>query len=217
MHHSVYYNSQKATLVRQTTLSIATLLLTLPAHTQSPYHFDSELSDIARSFKNEIMEEYQCERLKGEAEDLANEIENAMDEEDEYSAEEMRQLRQLKEEAEALEEFIAAVGNCANYLPSRSEFHLANERVRAEVSYVSKDQYCVNIVVVKIGNYVAYLAENGSTNNYTVSYKWKAPGGMDSGSGTMGLPRSSMRHMYNNREEVNKKKISVYGVSCKEF
>ncbi|KGE88584.1 MAG: hypothetical protein ACE362_08400 [Phaeodactylibacter xiamenensis] len=198
-------------------LAIATLLFALPAFAQSPYDFDSELSDIARSFRNDIMDEYQCQRLKGDAGDLANEIEDAIEEDDEYSDAEMRQLGQLKKEAKALEQFIAAVGNCANYLPSISEFHLANQRVRADVSYVSKDQYCVDFVVAGIGNYVAYLAVNSSPNNYTVSYKWKAPGGMDSGNGTMGLPKSSVRHIYNNREEVNKTRISVYGVSCKEF
>lgn len=198
-------------------LAIATILCALPAYAQSPYDFDSELSEIARSFRNEIMDEYQCKRLKGDAEDLANEIEDAMEEEEEYSADEMRQLRQLKKEAEALEQFIAAVGHCANYLPSISEFHLANERVRADVSYVSKDQYCVDFVVAKIGNYVAYLAVNSSSNNYTVSYKLEAPNGRGKGSGTMGLPKSSVRHIYDNRDDVNKNRISVYGVSCKEF
>lgn len=65
-------------------LALSAIFLTLSASSQSPYDFDNELSNIARSFRNDIMDEDQCKRLKREAEDLAEEIEDVLDEEDDF-------------------------------------------------------------------------------------------------------------------------------------
>lgn len=198
-------------------LSVSVIILSLTNIQETPSDFDYELSDIARDFRNEIMNEDECENLKRAADDLVDEIEEAIEMYGEYSIAEILELKKLKKEAEALEQFIAAVGDCGNYIPSIEEFNLANQRVRARVSYVSKNKYCVDMILVEIGDYVAYLAENNSSKNYTVSYKWKVTNGMSTGNGTMGLSKYSVRHIYNNRDEIAQKNISIFGVNCKEF
>lgn len=193
------------------------IFLGTPNLQETPADFDHDLSDIARKFRVEIMNEDECEKLKRAADDLVDEIEDAIEIEDEYTYDEILELKKLKKEAKALEKFIAAVGDCGNYMPSIEEFNLANRRVHARVSYVIKGKYCVDIVLVEIDDYVAYLAENNSSKNYTVSYKWNTLNRMNTGNGTMGLSNFSMRHIYNNRENTEQKNISVFGITCQEF
>jgi len=184
---------------------------------ESPNDFDNRLSDIVRKFKLEIMDKDECEKQKRAADDLSDDIEDAIKNKDEYNSDEIIELKKLKMEAEAVEEFIAAVGNCGNYIPSIKNFNLANKRVGASVSSIIKDRFCVDVITVAIGDYVAYLGENNSAKNYTVTYKWKAPNGLNTGNGTMGLSGLSVRHIYDNREKPNQKNISFLGITCKEF
>jgi hypothetical protein len=200
------------------TLIITSLLfLGFSSLNKSPNDFDYMISDIARQFKNKIMDKDECEKQKRAADDLANEIEDALSKGNKYTSEEITILKKLKKEAEALEEFIAAVGNCGNYIPSIEMFNLANRRVGASIISIIKGKYCVDIISVTIGDYVAYLGENNSMKNYTVTYKWKAPNGMNTGNGTMGLSKFSVRHIYDNRDKPSQKNITVFGITCQEF
>ena len=182
---------------------------------EGPDDFDDKLSEIVREFKTEIMDEDECEKQKRAADDLADDIEDAIEDED--NSEEIIELKKLKKEAEALEDFIAVIGDCGNHILSIKNFNLANRRVGANVANIIKGEYRVNIISVTIGNYVTYLGENNSSKDYTVAYKWKAPIGMNTGKGTMGLSKSSVRHIYDNRDNPSQKVISVFGITCKEF
>jgi hypothetical protein len=196
--------------------TVAVLMcLGLSALKDTPKDFEYKLSDIVRTFKLEIMNEDECEKQKWAAGNLAEEIKNAIENTDKYTSDEIVELKKLKGEAEALKEFIMAVG-CGNYILSIKNFNLANERVGAKVVNLIKDKYCVNVITVSIGDYVAYFAENNSTNSYTVEYKWKSPipNGMNTGNGTMGLWGLSVRRMYDNREKPSQKNISIFEIIC---
>lgn len=198
---------------------IITLIILLNFYSikENPKDFEYTLSEIAGKVQLEIIDIDKCEKLRRAAEDLYDDIEDAIEKGDEYNFDEKVELNKLKREAEAMEEFIAVVGNCRNYSLSIEKFNLANNRVRATVAYVIKDKYCIDVISVSIGNYVAYLGENNSKNNYTVNYKWKAIKSMSSGYGTMGLSKLSIRQIYDNREKPSQKNIFVFGIMCKEF
>lgn len=184
---------------------------------KSPGDFEYKLTNIISKFKSEIMDKSECEKQKIAAENLSDEIKEAIENIEEYNSNHLDELKKLKKEAEALEEFIAAVGHCGSYIPSIENFNLANRRVGASVVNVIKDKYCVDVISVTIGDYTAYLAENNSTKNYTVTYKWKAPNGMNYGNGNMRLSKLSVRHFYDNREKPSQRHISIFGITCKEF
>lgn len=196
---------------------IPTILLQFSVLKENPIDFDQKLTDISRKLRLEIMDKDKCEKLKRDAASTTDEIEAAIKKTEKYSSAEIIKLKQLKKEAEALEYFIAAVGNCGNYIQSIEDFYLANRRVGATISTVIKGKYCIDFISVSIGEYVAFLGENNSTTNYTVTYQWKAINGLNTGNGKMGLPKLSMRHIYNNREKPSQKNISVYGITCNEF
>lgn len=184
---------------------------------ESPTHFDNGLADLASKFRSVILNKDQCEYLKIAANDLAKDIDEAISEENKYTVSELTELKILKKEAEAMEEFIAAVGNCGDSYPSVDNFKLANERVGANVTVILKDKYCVDVISVRIGEYVTYLGLNNSSKSYTITYKWKSADGMTNGNGTMGLSKNHIRQIFNNRENISLKKISVSAITCQEL
>ncbi len=203
--------------MKLTVLFTSILLFVFSILKESPNDFDYKLSDIIRNFKSEIMDKDECEKQKRAADDLLDDIEDAIKNEDNYNFDEIIELKKLENETKALAEFIGVVGKCGNSIISLKNINLANKRVGAKVSSIIKDKYCVDVISVSIGNYVVYLGENNSMKNYTVTYKWNTPNGMYSGNGAMGLSKLSVRHIYDNREKPSQKNISVFGITCKEF
>ncbi len=195
------------------------LLFEFSSNKNNISNFEYELTDIIQKFKQGIMEKSECENQKREAGYLAREIENAIEKEDNYTAVEISNLKTLKNEVEALEDYIAVVGNCGNSLLSLENFNLINSRLQGDVLNLGNQKFCVNITTVKIDNYIVYLTENNTSNNYMVSYKWreKHKNGVSSGKGEMGLSQMSLRHIYDNRNQPSRKNITVYEITCKEF
>jgi hypothetical protein len=182
----------------------------------SPSDFEYKLSNIASEFKYHIMDKDECESLVHEAGSVANDIDDALDNKDNYSSEEVIQYKELKKKAEALEEYLGAVGG-GSLMPTKEQFQMANSMVGGSVSVVSQGKYCVDFISVTIYNYVVYLAENNTVVNYTVSYNCKSLNGLNCRSGTMGLLAKSCRYIYDNREKPAQKSVTVYGVKCVPF
>ena len=178
--------------------------------------FDSDLRKIVNNFKENIFDKDECIKFRNEAEDLAEEIEQEI-EDDEYTNVEKQQINILLKKAEALEDYIASVGNCGNYIPSIDDFYMANSLVGGNVSAIITDKYCVDVISVTIGDYICYLAENNTTNTFKVTYEWANPNGMHNGNGTMGLYGKSVRHIFDNRDEPEQRLIIVSEIACAEF
>jgi hypothetical protein len=182
---------------------------------KSPSDFENELSYIVKNFKEDIMDEYECNRLMNNAGSISDKIEEELGDSNQYSSNEISQLRELKTKADALQSYIGGVGGVASAMfPSVKEFEIANQMVLGSVSYVSQGKFCVDFISVTIGNYVVYMAKNNSSTSYTVKYNWKNSTGTSKGNGTMGLPEKTVRSIYNNRRNQTQKRITISGVTC---
>lgn len=184
---------------------------------ESPRDFDNKLSYIVRVFREEIMDEGECDRLRREAESLAEKIEDAINTKEEYTSDEITQLKILKKEAKALEEFIATVGDCRSNFLSIEYFNLANRRVGATVLSLIKDKYCVDIISVTIDNYKVYLLQNHSTTHYDVNLKWVASKEMSMGDMKMNLTKSSLTKIFVNREKPIPEDLTFLEITCKDL
>ena len=182
----------------------------------TPSDFEQKLDNIASDFRKKIMEEDECKSLMYDVSRVDDDIDDELKKED-YSASEISQYKDIKKKAEALEAYIGAVGGCANSFPTIVEFNLANRIVGGSVTNVIQGKFCMDFISVSLGNYIVYLCQNNTSTNLSVKYKWKAPDGMNSGSGDMNLSSKSIRHIYDNRVKQNQKKISIFGVTCKPF
>jgi hypothetical protein len=179
--------------------------------------FDSDLTQIVNEFKKNIMDKDKCEKLYKKADYLADEIENSI-EDDDNSEYENNKLEELKKEVEAVEEFIGSVGNSANNMFVKMDLiYLANKRINSSIATIIKYKFCVDIITISINNYTTTLAFNKTNNNYTVTYKWKSISGINTGSGNMGLPANSIRHIYDNRKEPSQKNIIISSINCSTF
>ena len=198
-------------------LYFSVFLFGFSSFTESPSDFDNQLSEIANSFRQEIMYEKQCVELREQTLSLYYQIRDAESETYKYSADEIKSLMNLEKEAEALEEYIRAVGHCFRDEPfSINKFKLANRRVGGITESIVTGKFCVDVISVTIDNYTTYLVQNQSSKRYKVDYYWKAANGMNSGSGNFLLLENSVRHIYDNRKIPALKKIIVYKISCIE-
>lgn len=179
--------------------------------------FERKLSNIVTTFQAEIMDVDECDRQMRAAATLEADISDALRMEDEYDPEEMIHLRQLQKETAAVEAYIDVVGNVGNHFMKIDDLAFANRRIGGSIARVISGKYCVDIITVTIGDYVAYFGENNSTSNFTVNYKWKSNSGMQSGNGTMGILKSNVRHFCDNREYPTQKGKTIMGISCVEF
>lgn len=122
--------------------------------------FERELSRITGDFKEAIMDEDKCEDLKNEAENIADQIKELLKNTEDFSFEEISQLKQLKTEAENIEDFIAVLAGVGNAFPKLNDFKKVNEKVGVQMFRLSQYQFCVDVLVIEIDEYRAYL---GST------------------------------------------------------
>lgn len=182
----------------------------------SPNDFDYRLSNIASQFVQEIMDQDKCDIHKREASQLVGDIEDALKMDGGYNPDEMRILKKLIKEAEALEEYIACVGDCGNYVPTIDGINLANTRVGGSISTVFKDKFCLDILCVTINDYTSYLIMNNRSKQYDIVCSYKTSNGLYSGNLKASLPTKCIRHLYDNRENPNQKNITVISVTCKE-
>jgi hypothetical protein len=183
----------------------------------NPSDFDYKLSEIVNKFKQEIMDKDECNKQKNETYYLSRNLEEALNLEGQYTQDEKYELRKLKKEADALEDYISSVGDCGNFSPTIEYLNLANERIGGSISYLIKDKFCVDVISVTIDDYVAILLENNTNKSFTISYQWTTSDGILKGNGTMGLPKRSVRHIYDNRDNRDRKNISIIGITCNEL
>lgn len=182
---------------------------------KSPSDFENELTYIVKNFKENIMDENECRKLMNNAGSVSDEIEEELNDSNQYSSYEISQLRELKTKAEALQSYIGGVGSCASAMfPTFKEFEMANQMVRGSVTYVNQGKFCVDFISVVIGNYVVYMAKNDTSTSYMLKYNWKNSNGTSKGNGTMGLPDKTIRSIYNNRSKQTQNRITIVGVIC---
>jgi hypothetical protein len=176
--------------------------------------FDSQLNAVVTDFKQNIFDQQKCEAASQKAGTIADAIEEAMNEEG-LSKGDRKKLEELKKEAEALEDYILAIGGINDGFETVEKMNLANARVHGDISAVQKGDFCVDIISVSIGDFICYLAENNSSKIISVNYKWKGPDGTKSGSGTVKVFANSVHAMYSNRKDKDTKKVTFMGLTCK--
>lgn len=200
-------------------LKLLSLLLCLPflsftSINTSTEDFDTQLNAVVTDFKQNIFDQAKCEAASKKAGEISDAIEEALNE-DGVDKSERKKLEGLKKEAEALEDFILAIGDINGGFETVEKMNLANSRVKADISNVQKGDFCVDIISVTIGEFICYLAENNGSKIISVNYKWKGPDGTKSGSGTIKVFPTSVHAMYSNRKDKGTKDIKFMGLTCK--
>lgn len=181
---------------------------------KSVVDYDSELIEIAEKFSEEIMNENECENQRNEIIDLIEEIQKAIESEGEYSSDEKIILRKLKNEAEAIENFIGTIGACSGvYSITMSDLNLSSKRINFKMSIVNS-QLCLKVITIELNAYKAYLFKNDSETSYLLSYNWKSKNGLSKGDGKFAISNGKIKEFYNNRNDPKQKNILVTNLNC---
>jgi hypothetical protein len=176
--------------------------------------YSAQLDAVVADFKQNIFDKQKCEAASQKAGSIAEAIEEVLNEEGPDKSE-RKKLDALKKEAEALEDYILAVGDINSGFTTVEKLNLANARVGGTISTVQKGDFCVDITSVSVGDFICYLAENNGSEITSVNYRWKGPDGTKSGSGTVTVFSKSVRAMYTNRENKDVTKLQFMGLTCK--
>lgn len=196
------------------------LLLALPFFSfvslrESADDFDKQLNDVTADFKTNIFEKSKCTAASQKAGEISASIKDLLDGGD-IEKSEIKKLEGLKKEADALEDYITAVGDLDGGFVTVDNLNLANSRVNGTISTVSNGKFCVDIISVSVGDFICYLAENNDSKMTSVTYNWKGPAGTKSGSGTIQVFAKSVHAMYSNRDEPTVKEINFLALTCKQ-
>ena len=199
-------------------ISLLFIIIFSNANAQNSYNgYNSELSRIVYSFKENIKNKSKSEDLKREAYFLCSNIEKSIAN-DELDFKETKQLEALLKETKAVEEFIGTIANAGNNMfVDMNKVFLANQRINASIAKVSNYNFCIDIYKITLNGYSAILAYNSSSTSYSISYKWKSLNLSTSGSGTMGLPNNSIRHILDNRDNKDYNTIKISNIICKDI
>lgn len=190
------------------------LLLAFTPITEYPSDFDTQLTSVTTDFKTNIFDQEKCEAANKKAIEISEAITDSLNEGG-LDKSSIKKLEALKKEAEALADYISAVGELSGGFATIEKLNLANDRVKGEISNVQKGDFCMDIISVTIGDYICYLAENTGSKMISVNYKWKGPGGTKSGSGTVQVFANSVRALYSNRNDKVTKELKFMGLVCK--
>lgn len=183
---------------------------------QSPDDFERNLSRVSSDFKEAIMDEDKCNDLKERAEDIVDDIEEILEETEGFSSIEISYLKELKKIAEGVEDYFAVVAGMGNSFPKFKDFMEANRRVGANIYRLSQYDFCVDVQVIELGEYRAYLVTNNSTANLRLSIEWITANGMRSGTSEVGIISNSIRHILDNRDG-SLDNLIIQNITCGEF
>jgi hypothetical protein len=202
-------------MVKLLFLVIAVQTMGNSQHLDTVMDFDYRLSNIVVRFKEIVMDEYECKSLLSIVSVFREDIDHVLQFTDQYRQMEIIKLKRLQIEAQAIEEFIACVGHCANYTPDIESFKLANNRINGEIIINSQNKFCIDIVSVSIGSYVACLAINYSTDNLQFTYELVDSTGNLVGMGKSGLWHNCIRCIHDNRNDLKPSHIYIKEITCK--
>jgi hypothetical protein len=201
------------------TLKLLTLVLCFPLLSfitlkDSATDYDKQINDVVADFKLNIFDQQKCQAASQKAAGIADNISDAINEGD-LSKADLKKLEDLKKDAEAVEDYIMAVGNLDGGFETVEKFNLANNRVKGDIGSVSNGKFCVDIISVSIGDFICYLAENNNDKITSVNYSWKSPAGAKSDSGTITVFAHSIGAMYSNRKDPKTNTVEFMGLVCR--
>ena len=177
--------------------------------------FKYELNYIVNKFLETPYDLNKCKSLTLRANNLIEEIEDFID--DEFlSKPEIYELTSLKKVVESVKNYISVVSPISFRHILIEEFKIANKIIGAEtISVYNKKSKCGDVILIKIGRYVAYLIKNETRKVKRIDYKWDSPSGQTQGHGEMGVGKQSYVKLYDNREDPNHNRIIIKMLQCR--
>ncbi|GEM_PF-3637788 len=176
------------------------LSLSVQAERPDTVKINQQIQQMVQDFISGIEDENECTRLRRETESLGDHIDFQLgnDWTHHFTEGEKTRLKQLRDEAYALHIFIYVVSGWSFEDLSIEDFHLANERIHAEVETVKYESICIPLIKVKINDYVAYFAQNEGPDEIRFNFAYDIE--RFNGAGTKKVKGKTMELILDNKK-----------------
>ena len=176
--------------------------------------YTQKLSKLMDLFQASVMSKEKCESVWDKIREYKKEVDEFKSKGG-FSHKDNATLLFLSETSELFDDYFICIG-AWNHFPIRKERFIKASSFfdNHEISYISKNIYCIDIVEYKLNDLVAYFAINNSEFNYKISYLFTQ--GFSKQSGEMGLASGMIRLMIDNREG-SISNYTISNLSCQKF
>jgi hypothetical protein len=127
----------------------------------------SEMDRLISVVPNHIGNKEHCDKLVRDLDDLSDDIEDNIKKDDDLSSDDIKNLKAILASAEAVEDFVRAVGNSSygtGFLKEK-QLRLVRELLNFSMTEMFTGKFCVNIYQVTIGGYKSLIVTKTGSNN----------------------------------------------------
>jgi len=194
------------------------LLLVIPfltlAQNRDVELYTEKLAEMMTLFQSNISSEDKCEELWHDVRDYKEEIDEFRSK-GEFTRGDSETLLGLSSAADMFADYFICVGGWNCYPIKKGRFFKASDFFDdVQISYVSKDVYCIDIIEYRLGDFKAYFLINNTTKNYRASYSLAQTNAKRSGN--RGLAAGAVAIMIDNREEPISN-YKIVDILCQEY
>ena len=179
--------------------------------------FTADLNEIVEGFKMNIMDREHCMRLKQKASSLAREAKKYVKATPDLDDELKMEFLDIVKKGKALKVYISCLRDTGMYITSLEQFNYANDFVYGDLEYMHKAQYCTEVLIFNIDEFVAYLIKNPDPKGFMIRYSWKKPHEIGGGTITLPVYEESVQILFDNQMHPERLEVELFNIICTPF
>ena len=179
--------------------------------------FNVNLDSIVEEFKMNIMARDHCMRLKRDASVLAREVKKYVKATPDLNADMKEEFLEIAKKGTALKVYISCLRDTGMYITSLKQFNYANSFIYGDLEYMHKAQYCTEVLILNIDEFVAYIVKNPESKGFMIRYSWKKPHEIGGGTITLPVYEESVQILFDNQMHPERTEVELFNIICTPF
>ncbi len=177
----------------------------------------NDFNDIVKETPKQISNRDRCDYLIKNISTLNSNLEHVLNNSEQIHPDDIKVLKWTKVHAEALENFLRAVGNSSNGMMymTANQLTLVKELFSVGITEVYFEKFCCNLFEIKFDNYICVLAyKKGSDEIYNIKSKISSQTARSTSSMDMGLMVNKFRRLWSNGDDLSIKNYQIHSIQC---
>ena len=188
------------------------------SHAQYLQNLRSEIQNVIAAIPNSLSSKFDSQKLLNKCEAIQKDIDEALEEDEDLEVSDFKKLKEIRNQAKDLNNFIRAVGNTHYGTGLMSDQLLGRARalVNFDLSEISMGKFCINLYKFTIGKYYCVLGFNPSPyETYKINAVCKSRNGKSSFSSEFGLSPKFYRQLLNSEDIVGD--YFIKSINCSKY
>ncbi|PCH95057.1 MAG: hypothetical protein COB85_04930 [Bacteroidetes bacterium] len=179
--------------------------------------FNAKLDHIVQVFKLNILDRDLCLKLKLDASKLARDVKKYVQATPDLAISMKSELLEVAKKGKALNVYISCLRDTGMYITSLKQFNYANNFVYGDLEYMHKAQYCSEVLIFSIDEFVAYIVKNPEPKGFMIRYSWKKPHEIGGGTITLPVYEESIQILFDNQMHPERLEVELFNIICTPF